>query len=103
LGLRSREFIGVLCWESGLVPKGLDQLEKLPGNSTNLSTYDCPIVFRRVDGAATKTILESPDSMVYEKMLRATDDLYARGAVAITTSHRVTATTLRDGITRYGT
>jgi hypothetical protein len=79
-------FIGVLCWESGLVPRGLEQLEELRGNSTNPSTYDCPVVFRRVEGAAAKTILEEPDPAVHSRMLAAAQELCEEGAAAITTS-----------------
>lgn len=84
--MNGEPFIGVLCWESGLVPRGLEQLEKLRGNSTNPSTYDCPVVFRRVEGATTKTILEAPDPTVHSRMLAAAHELCEEGAAAITTS-----------------
>jgi hypothetical protein len=86
MAMRSGRFIGVLGWEEGLVPRGLMQLEKFVGNSTNLSTYDCPVVFRRIEGATTKTILEVPDPVVHDRMLEAAKELCAEGAVAITTS-----------------
>jgi hypothetical protein len=84
--LRDGGFIGVLCWEGGLVPKGLEQLEELEGNSTNRSTYNCPVVFRRVEGATARTILEAPDPAVHDRMERAAEELYDQGAAAITTS-----------------
>jgi Asp/Glu/hydantoin racemase len=79
-------FIGVLCWEEGLVPKGLRQLEDMCGNSTNPSTYKCPVVFSRIEGATTKTILDEPDPAVHERMLQTARKLCGEGAAAITTS-----------------
>jgi hypothetical protein len=84
--MTSKNFIGVLRWEAGLVPRGLVQLEELHGNSTNLSTFDYPVVFKRVDGATTRTIMEEPDPVVHKRMLEAARELYEEGAAAITTS-----------------
>jgi len=35
--------IGILCWEEGCSPRGLVQLEELPGNSTNPKTFEFPV------------------------------------------------------------
>lgn len=51
--------IGILCWEAGCSPRGLAQLETLPGNSTNPETFDFAVRYCRVKGANIHTILES--------------------------------------------
>jgi hypothetical protein len=42
--------IGMLCWELGF-PRGLQQLEKMPGNVMNPATFDFPVRYERVQGA----------------------------------------------------
>lgn len=37
-----RPIIGMLCWEAGF-PRGLAQLEELPGNATNPATFNFPV------------------------------------------------------------
>ena len=48
--------IAILRWEKGMVPKGLIQLEVLPGNSTNPNTYPFPVRFVEVPGACAETV-----------------------------------------------
>ncbi len=78
--------IGILCWEAGQVPKGLLQLETLPGNSTNPASYAYDVRFHRVSGANVHTILEKPDQAVLETMIADAKVMVSEGIKAITTS-----------------
>lgn len=78
--------IGILCWESGQVPRGLVQLESLKGNSTNADSYDFPVLFCRVKGANIHTILENPSRSILEKMIGEAENMASNGISAITTS-----------------
>ncbi|MDT8284087.1 MAG: aspartate/glutamate racemase family protein [Thermovirgaceae bacterium] len=78
--------IGILCWESGQVPRGLVQLESLKGNSTNPDSYDFPVRFCRVKGANIYTILENPSRAIMEKMIGEAEDMAKGGIRAVTTS-----------------
>lgn len=78
--------IGVLCWEKGQVPRGLMQLETLPGNSTNPASYDYPVRFHHVRGANVHTILENPDPIVLGTMIVDARMMASQGVQAITTS-----------------
>lgn len=79
--------IGVLCWETGQVPRGLQQLETLTGNSTNPASYAYPVSFHPVRGANVHTILENPDPKVLETMMADAAAMVAeKGIKAITTS-----------------
>ena len=79
--------IGVLCWETGQVPRGLQQLETLTGNSTNPASYGYPVRFHPVRGANVHTILENPDLKVLETMMAdAAAMVSEKGIKAITTS-----------------
>ncbi|NLF94209.1 MAG: hypothetical protein GX564_10005, partial [Oligosphaeraceae bacterium] len=66
LSADNRPLLGVLCWEAGVAPRGLRQLELLPGNSTNLQTYQnlCRVHFSRIKGANLHTVLENPSTEV---------------------------------------
>lgn len=78
--------IGILCWEAGQVPKGLLQLETLPGNSTNPASYEYAVRFHRVSGANVRTILEKPDQAVLRTMITDARMMVSEGIRAITTS-----------------
>jgi hypothetical protein len=78
--------IGILCWEAGQVPKGLLQLETLPGNSTNPESYEYAVRFHRVSGANVRTILEKPDQAVLRTMIADARMMVSEGIKAITTS-----------------
>ena len=78
--------IGILCWEEGCCPRGLVQLEALPGNSTNPETFAFPVRYCRVKGANIHTILENPSRDVLASMIAAAREMEARGIRAITTS-----------------
>ena len=78
--------IGVLCWEKGQVPKGLQQLEALPGNSTNPASYEYSVRFHPVWGANVHTILENPDQNVLHTMISDARTMVSEGVRAITTS-----------------
>jgi len=78
--------IGILCWEEGCSPRGLAQLEKLPGNSTNPETFDFPVTYGRIKGANIHTILENPCQQVLQSMIDEARKMEARGIRAITTS-----------------
>ncbi|PKO57810.1 MAG: aspartate/glutamate racemase family protein, partial [Betaproteobacteria bacterium HGW-Betaproteobacteria-18] len=79
-------YIGMLCWESGHVPRGLVQLESLVGNSTNPASYAYPVRFYHVKGANIHTILENPDREVLGRMIEAAKEMTTSGIRAITTS-----------------
>ena len=78
--------IGILCWEEGCSPRGLEQLEKLPGNSTNPETFDFPVKYCRIKGANIHTILENPCQKVLQSMIGEARKMEAQGILAITTS-----------------
>ncbi|MBN1334105.1 MAG: aspartate/glutamate racemase family protein [Synergistales bacterium] len=78
--------IGILAWEGGLVPPGLMQLEKLKGNSTNVESYDYPVLIRRVEGASAETIVLNPDEAVLQRMVSVMEEMIGEGVKAITTS-----------------
>ena len=78
--------IGILCWEAGQVPKGLLQLEGLPGNSTNSASYEYAVRFHRVSGANVRTILEKPSQAVLRTMIADARMMVSQGIRAITTS-----------------
>lgn len=79
-------FLGVLCWEEGVSPKGLEQLESLTGNSTNPLTYPFPVLFKKVAGANYQSVLVSPDSRLVTPMLEAAESMIDQGVKAIITS-----------------
>jgi Asp/Glu/hydantoin racemase len=78
--------IGILCWEEGCSPRGLVQLEELPGNSTNPKTFDFPIKYSRVKGANIHTILENPCPKTLQTMISEARKMQEEGVKAITTS-----------------
>ncbi|MCP4339711.1 MAG: aspartate/glutamate racemase family protein [Desulfobulbaceae bacterium] len=79
-------FLGVLCWEKGGNPKGLEQLESLTGNSTNPLTYPFPVLFKKVVGANYQSVLVSPDTRIVGPMLEAAESMIDQGVKAIITS-----------------
>ena len=78
--------IGILCWETGQVPRGLMQLESLVGNSTNLASYNYPVRLKPVCGANVHTVLENPSREVLVHMIADAKAMAADGVKAITTS-----------------
>lgn len=78
--------IGILCWEKGQVPTGLQQLESLIGNSTNPASYAYPVRLHPVRGANVHTILERPDQAVLQTMIDDATAMASEGVRAITTS-----------------
>jgi hypothetical protein len=81
-----KPFLGILCWEEGGSPKGLEQLESLPGNSTNPATYPFPVLFGKVPGANYQTVLVTPDFNLVDPMVEAAESMVAKGVKAIITS-----------------
>jgi len=79
-------FLGVLCWEEGGSPKGLEQLESLTGNSINPLTYPFPVLFKKVAGANYQSVLVSPDARLVGPMLEAAESMIDQGVKAIITS-----------------
>ena len=82
----ARPLIGSLCWEEGSSPRGLTQLETLPGNSTNPETFAFPVSCRRIRGANIHTILENPSQPVLQSMIDEARRMEREGILAITTS-----------------
>jgi hypothetical protein len=78
--------IGILCWETEGCPRGLEQLEELPGNSTNPKTFKFPVKYCRVKGANIYTILENPCQSALRAMIREARLVEEEGLRAITTS-----------------
>ncbi len=78
--------IGILCWDEGCSPRGLVQLEKLKGNSTNPETFKFPIKYIRVKGANIHTILENPCKNTLATMISDAREMEKQGIKAITTS-----------------
>lgn len=78
--------IAILCWEAGQVPRGLVQLETLPGNSTNPKSYAFPVRFNRIMGANIHTVLEDPSKEVLKNMISESKIMVSEGIRAITTS-----------------
>ncbi len=78
--------IGILCWEAEGCPRGLEQLEELPGNSTNPKTFKFPVKYCRVKGANIHTILENPCKSALRAMIREARLMEEEGIRAITTS-----------------
>ena len=78
--------IGILCWETGQVPRGLMQLESLVGNSTNPASYRYPVRLKPVRGANVHTVLENPSREVLAQMIADAQAMAADGIAAITTS-----------------
>ena len=78
--------IAILCWEAGQVPRGLVQLETLPGNSTNPGSYQFPVRFNRIRGANIHTVLEEPSKEVLKNMIDESKKMISEGIEAITTS-----------------
>ena len=78
--------IGILCWETGHVPRGLMQLESLVGNSTNPGSYRYPVRLNPVRGANVHTVLENPSRDVLAQMIADAQAMAADGIAAITTS-----------------
>lgn len=97
-----RPFLGVLCWEEGGSPKGLEQLESLTGNSTNPLTYPFPVLFKKVAGAHYQSVLVSPDARLVAPMLEAAELMINQGVKAIITScgfNAIFQKELADGLT----
>ena len=78
--------IGILCWEAKGCPRGLEQLEELPGNSTNPKTFKFPVKYCRVKGANIHTILENPCRSALRAIIREARLMEEGGIRAITTS-----------------
>lgn len=80
------EKIAILCWEAGQLPRGLEQLETLRGNSTNLKSYPFPVRLNRIKGANIHTVLENPSREVLNNMIVESKKMISEGIEAITTS-----------------
>ena len=78
--------IGILCWERDSMPRGLVQLERLPGNSANPKTFEFPVRYCRIEGANIHTILENPRHNVLQSMIDEAHKMEEQGVRAITTS-----------------
>jgi len=88
--------IAILCWEKGKVPVGLQQLERLVGNSTNAASYKYAVRLHRVQGANVHTILEHPSQTVLRTMIADAKTMTSEGIRAITTSCGFNAIFQRD-------
>jgi glutamate racemase len=83
---KNTPLIGILCWEEGCSPRGLEQLEKLVGNSTNPESFEFTIKYSRVKGANIHTILENPCQETLQSMINEAQKMEKQGIKAITTS-----------------
>lgn len=79
--------IAILRWEAGHVPKGLLQLEEMPGNSTNSDSYPFPVKMVHIKGANVDTIITNPSPQILQDMIAISKKLIEdEGIKAITTS-----------------
>ena len=79
--------IAILRWESGCVPAGLLQLERMPGNSTNPASYPFPVKLVEVKGANVETVITHPSQTLLADMVTLSKRLAEQeGILAITTS-----------------
>ena len=53
--MKKDNVIAILRWEADQVPRGLEQLEKITGNSTNPKSYPFSVIMREIKGANTET------------------------------------------------
>jgi len=81
-----KPFLGVLCWEEGGSPKGLEQLESLSGNSVNPDSYPFPVLFRQVAGANYDSVLHNPHEDILDAMVIEAMAMVNKGVRAIITS-----------------
>jgi len=77
--------IGILGWEAGNEDT-LSQLEYMPGNIAHPDTFAFPVMFKRVEGAYYKTVVEDPNVKVLRAMIGAAQEMERQGIKAITTS-----------------
>lgn len=78
--------IAILRWETGHVPRGLLQLETMPGNSTNPASYPFPVRLVEVKGACVETVILHPSQELLNNMITLCRLLKEEGICAITTS-----------------
>ena len=78
--------IAILRWESGQVPRGLLQLETMPGNSTNPASYPFPVRLVEVKGANAETVILRPSRLILDRMIALVRQLEREGVRAVTTS-----------------
>ena len=78
--------IAILRWESGHVPEGLLQLERMAGNSTNRDSYPFPVRLAEVKGANAETVIIHPSREILERMIALVKELEQEGIRAVTTS-----------------
>ena len=67
--------IAILRWESGQVPEGLLQLERMAGNSTNRASYPFPVRLAEVKGANAETVIIHPSREILNRMIRLVKEL----------------------------
>lgn len=78
--------IAILRWESGHVPEGLLQLERMAGNSTNRDSYPFPVRLAEVKGANAETVIIHPSREILKRMIALVKELEQEGIRAVTTS-----------------
>lgn len=78
--------IAILRWETGRVPRGLMQLEAMPGNSTNPASYPFPVRLVEVKGACVETVITHPSQKLLQDMIALCRQLKEEGIRAVTTS-----------------
>ncbi len=78
--------IAILRWESGHVPEGLLQLERMTGNSTNRDSYPFPVRLEEVKGANAETVIIHPSREVLQRMIDQVKAMEKEGIRAVTTS-----------------
>ncbi len=86
MSAQSTPKIAILRWEQTRVPRGLQQLESLKGNSTNPESYPFPVRLVEVPGACTETVITHPSDRVLKEMISLCAGLKADGVKAVTTS-----------------
>lgn len=85
--MKKDNVIAILRWEADQVPRGLEQLEKITGNSTNPKSYPFSVIMREIKGANTETVILNPNKEIVERMIDVSKELIEeQGVRAIATS-----------------
>lgn len=78
--------IGILCWELSQVTKSIKKLSGMIGHCTNPSSYNYPVMIRRVKGINAKTVVFEPGENVVKKYVEESREMIKTGIKGITTS-----------------
>jgi hypothetical protein len=75
-----------LGWECSSDEVTLAQLEQMPGNVAHPTTFDFPVIYRRVPGACFRTVVLEPNEVVLASNIAAAQDLEQEGVALVMTN-----------------